>query len=151
MASIPAASRRSDCLALAPRVFRSSAFRQSFRLPRTLPFIALAAGLLLASLVLFAAPALRAQSASPHIASVTPNAGKSEDSITITGQNLGKDKVAAVFLSDDKLDHKAVVVDQESGKIIIKVPDNLKPGDYNISVQEGGAIYIQPVIFTVKT
>jgi len=95
--------------------------------------------------------ALRAQSTAPHITSVTPDTGKAEDTITITGQNLGKNNVTAVFLSDAKLDHKAVVVDQEPTKIVIKVPDNLKPGDYNISVQEGGAIYIQPVIFTVKT
>lgn len=151
MASIPAASLRSDGLALGPRVSASSASLQSTRLPRRLPFTAFPVGLLLASLVLFAAPALRAQSASPHIASVTPNTGKSEDTITINGENLGKDKVAAVFLSDAKLDHKALVVDQEPTKIVIKVPDNLKPGDYNVSMQEGAAIYIQPVIFTVKT
>jgi hypothetical protein len=98
----------------------------------------------------FPASALYAQSATAHISTVTPNSGKSNDSITITGKNLGKKQVSAVFLSDSKLDHKAVVVDQEPTKIVIKVP-LLKPGDYNISVEEGGAIYIQPVIFKVKT
>jgi hypothetical protein len=31
----------------------------------------------------------------------------------------------------------------------MKVP-HVKPGDYNISIQEGNAIYIQPVRFTVQ-
>ncbi|MGA9883545.1 MAG: IPT/TIG domain-containing protein [Candidatus Acidiferrales bacterium] len=111
----------------------------------------LAVTLAFVSLPLLVPSALRAQGSAPHIATVTPGTGKADDSITITGENLGKDKVTAVFLSDSKLDHKAVVVDQESTKIVIKVPDKLKPGDYNISVEEGGAIYIQPVIFSVKS
>ncbi|MGH9687223.1 MAG: IPT/TIG domain-containing protein [Candidatus Acidiferrales bacterium] len=103
------------------------------------------------SLSLLAPQALRAQGNSPHITAVTPGTGKADDSITITGENLGKDKVTAVFLSDSKLDHKAVVVDQEPTKIVIKVPGKLQPGDYNVSVEEGGAIYIQPIIFVVKS
>ncbi len=104
------------------------------------------------ALVAFAFPfsPLQAQNASAHIAAITPNTGKSDVSVTITGKNLGKNEVTAVFLSDAKLDHKAVVVDQEATKIVIKVPA-LKPGDYNISVEESGAIYILPVIFKVTT
>lgn len=150
MAFIPAPSRRSDRSALSSRLalFGRSPRSSSLGVKSTL---VLAAALAFASLALFAPVALRAQSASPHINSITPNTGKCQASITITGENLGKDKVAAVFLSDEKLDHKAVVVDQESTKIVITVPKDLKPGDYNISVQEGGAIYIQPVIFVVTT
>ncbi len=140
MASIPAPSRRPDRAAFVPR-------RSPHLTKVTLTVVALA----VASFALLAPSELRAQSASPHITAITPNTGKADDTITISGQNLGKDQIAAVFLSDAKLDHKAVVVDQEATKIVIKVPDDLKPGDYNISVQEGGAIYIQPVIFTVKT
>jgi hypothetical protein len=149
MASRPAPSRRSDRRTLQPRLRSPITFaRRGNGLPATLLLLAIGFALAAACLV----PSLvRAQSASPHISSITPNTGKSEDTITIAGDNLGKDKVAAVFLSDAKLDHKAVVVDQEATKIVIKVPDGLKAGDYNISVQEGGAIYIQPVIFVVKT
>ncbi|HVB87331.1 MAG TPA: IPT/TIG domain-containing protein [Candidatus Dormibacteraeota bacterium] len=92
---------------------------------------------------------VRAQNVSAEISTVTPNTGKADDSITIVGKNLDKKEVTAVFLSDTKLDHKAVVVDQEPTKIVIKVPA-LKPGDYNISIEESGSIYIQPVIFKVK-
>jgi IPT/TIG domain len=150
MAFIPAPSRRPDRAAFLSRLLPAPALRShqhSHQTRSRLAAVAFAVACLLP-----AAPAvLRAQSVSPHITAITPGTGKAEDTITITGQNLGKDKVVAVFLSDAKLDHKAVVVDQEPTKIVIKVPDNLKAGDYNISVQEGGAIYIQPVIFTVKT
>jgi IPT/TIG domain len=86
---------------------------------------------------------------SPSITAVDPTSGKVNDSITVTGQNLGKPAVAAVFLSDDKNDYKAVVVQQANDKIVLKVPD-VKPGAYNVSIQEGTAIYIQPVRFHVE-
>jgi methionine-rich copper-binding protein CopC len=149
MAMLTAPSRRSDRAELASRILpppASQRYTASCQRKSTLLAVALA----VVSLILVAPIVLRAQGAAPHISAVTPDNGKAEDSITITGDNLGKDKVAAVFLSDAKLDHKATVVDQEPTKIVIKVPDNLKPGHYNISVQEGGAIYIQPVLFTVK-
>lgn len=149
MAFHPARSRRSD-----RRLCFSRLDLNVFRRLRKSPFttyavlaIAFAVALLLLSAPSPRALAQGAQSA-PHITSITPKTGKANDSITINGQNLGKDKVAAVFLSDAKLDHKVTVVDQEPTKIVIKVP-SLKPGDYNISVEEGGAIYIQPVIFKV--
>jgi hypothetical protein len=150
MALIPVPSRRPDRSLFVPSVVPARTFNPrplSHPTKSSLAAVAFA----LAALLLAIPSTLRAQSASPHIAAITPGTGKAEDTITITGENLGKDKVAAVFLSDEKLDHKAVVVDQETTKIVIKVPDGLKAGDYNISVQEGGAIYIQPVIFTVKT
>jgi hypothetical protein len=140
MALIPVPSRRPDSCAFVPRLV-SHLTKSSL----------LAAAFAFGALLLATPSAVHAQSASPHISAITPGTGKAEDTITITGENLGKDKVAAVFLSDDKLDHKAVVVDQETTKIVIKVPNGLKAGDYNISVQEGGAIYIQPIIFTVTT
>ena len=150
MASIPVPSRRPDRSAFALYLLPAPAFhprQRSHPTKSTLAAIAFA----VASLLLAMPSMVRAQSGSPHIATVTPGSGKAEDTITITGQNLGKDKVAAVFLSDAKLDHKVVVVDQEPTKLDNKDPDGLKAGDYNISVQEGAAVYIQPIIFIVKT
>jgi hypothetical protein len=147
MAPIPAPSRRSGRNAPVSRLNPRPPFQLHRLLPRANPAIFLL-GLAIVALAFLAPFAIRAQGTAPHISAVTPDTGKADDSITITGENLGKDKVAAVFLSDAKLDHKAVVVDQEPTKIVIKVPA-LKPGDYNISVQEGAAIYIQPVIFKV--
>lgn len=86
---------------------------------------------------------------SPSVKSVDPTSGKVNDSISLEGENLGKTVVSAVYLSDDKSDYKAVIVQQASDKIVLKIPQ-VKPGDYNVSIQAGAAIYIQPVRFTVQ-
>ncbi len=85
----------------------------------------------------------------PHIATVDPASGKSDDTVTLTGTNLGKSSVAGVYLSDDKNDYKAALVDQADGKLVFKVPQ-VKPGPYNVSVQSNGQILILPVRFTVQ-
>jgi IPT/TIG domain-containing protein len=89
------------------------------------------------------------QSAQPRITSVDPTTGKVNDSITLTGENLGKGSVAGVFLSDDKNDYKAALLDQSSEKIVVKVPQ-VKPGGYNVSIQVGVQIFIEPLRFTVQ-
>jgi hypothetical protein len=112
---------------------------------RTIRKIFLACALLL----LCVAPRVVGQN-SPKITTVAPATGKVNDSVTLTGENLGKDTVSAVFLSDDKDDYKAIVVEQGSAKIILKVPQ-VKSGGYNISIQEGDKILILPVRFTVQS
>ena len=86
---------------------------------------------------------------SPSVKAVDPTSGKVNDSISVEGENLGKSVVSAVYLSDDKSDYKAVIVQQANDKIVLKIPQ-VKPGDYNVSVQSGAAIYIQPVRLTVQ-
>jgi IPT/TIG domain len=113
--------------------------------------IAHASAVLLAAAALLVLPArsIVAQEGSPHVTAVDPAAGKPNDIVTVSGDGLEKPHVAAVFLSDDKDDHKVVVVSQAADKITIKIPE-LKPGDYNISIQSGNAILIEPVRFTVQ-
>jgi hypothetical protein len=105
--------------------------------------------LISAILVLSVAARLPAQN-SPKVNMVDPLTGKVNDSVTLTGQNLGKDAVSGVFLSDDKDDFKATVVEQENAKIVLKVPQ-VKSGGYNISIQEGDKILILPLKFTVQS
>ena len=71
------------------------------------------------------------------------------DTMTVTGNNLGKASVSSVYLSDDKNDYKAAIEDQSDNKITAKVPQ-VKPGDYNISVQVGDKLFIKPVKFKVE-
>jgi hypothetical protein len=104
--------------------------------------------LIAAALLILPARQLVAQGTS-HVTAVDPPAGKPNDIVTVSGDGLEKSHVAAVFLSDDKDDHKVVVVSQTADKIMIKVPD-VKSGDYNISIQSGNAILIEPVRFTVQ-
>jgi len=101
-----------------------------------------------AALLMLSAPPLFAQN-SPSVTSVDPSSGKVNDTVTITGQNLAKPRVSAVFLSDKKTDFKATVVEQSDEKIVMKVPQ-VMPGDYNVSIQTGNTIFIQPVRFTVE-
>src|ERR1035438_8707570 len=54
----------------------------------------------------------------------------------LSDRNLAKSSVAAVFLSDDKSDYKAVVTEQSDAKIVIKIPQ-VKHGNYNLSFQIG--------------
>jgi hypothetical protein len=106
---------------------------------------------MLAIAMLFALPweTAFAQQDTPTFSSVDPLSGKVNSEITVSGNNLGKSMISAVFLSDDKNDYKAVIVDQSDTKIVMKVPA-VKPGSYNVSYQRGNSIYIQPVRFTVE-
>lgn len=102
---------------------------------------------LLAALILLP-PLILAQEAA-QVTGVDPPSGKVNDSVTVNGTNLGKGSVSAVFLSDDKDDFKATIVEQSEEKIVMKVPQ-VKSGVYRISVQVGDKILIKPVRFTVE-
>ena len=100
-------------------------------------------------LLLCLAPRAVGQS-SPKVTAVAPATGKVNDAVTLTGENLGKDSISAVYLSDDKDDYKATLVEQGNAKIVLKVPQ-VKSGGYNISIQEGDKILILPLRFTVQS
>ena len=100
----------------------------------------------LAGLIFFATLAV-AQSV-PQVTAVDPANGKVNDTVTVSGSDLGKAAVSSVFLSDDKNDYKAAIVDQTDDKITMKVPQ-VKPGDYNVSIQVGDKLFIKPVKFKV--
>jgi hypothetical protein len=106
-----------------------------------------ALALVLLAAVVLSVPLLA--QAPPRIASAEPTSGKVDDMVTLTGEHLDKATVTGVFLSDDKMDYKATIVDQSDQKIMIKVP-KVKAGQYNVSVQVANNIYIEPVHFTVQ-
>ncbi len=85
----------------------------------------------------------------PKVTGVDPASGKVNDSVTVMGESLDKGSVVGVFLSDDKMDYKATIVNQAADKIVMKIPQ-VKPGGYNISIQVGNGILIEPVRFTVQ-
>jgi IPT/TIG domain len=98
--------------------------------------------------VIFLSPIVFAQ-ATPQVTGLDPTSGKVNDKLTVSGTNLDKPGVSAVYLSDDKNDFKATIVEQSSDKIVITVPE-VKPGDYNVSLQEGDKLFIKPIKFTVQ-
>ena len=85
----------------------------------------------------------------PQVTGVEPTSGKVNDTVVVSGSNLGKASVSSVYLSDDKNDYKATIVDQSDEKISMKVPQ-VKPGDYNVSIQVGDKLFIKPVKFKVE-
>ena len=103
--------------------------------------------LFLAAMILLAQFALA--QGKPQVTTVDPASGKVNDSVTLTGENLGKESVSSVFLSDDNTDYKATVVEQAGAKIVMKVPQ-VKPGDYHVSIQVGDKIFILPLRFKVE-
>jgi hypothetical protein len=139
MANVSASGCGAGCVLSAPKVGKQRHLQRR-RNPRT-RFVFLAA-------VVFLAPLVFAQS-TPQITGVEPPSGKVNDTLTISGQNLGKDAVSAVYLSDDKNDYKATVVEQGAQKIVVKVPQ-VKPANYNISIQVGDKLFIKPVRFKVE-
>jgi hypothetical protein len=98
--------------------------------------------------VLLLASWAAAQSA-PQVTGVDPNTGKVNDTVTVSGSNLGKTSVSSVYLSDDKNDYKATIVDQNDDKITMKVPQ-VKPGEYSVSIQVGDKLFIKPIKFHVE-
>jgi hypothetical protein len=103
--------------------------------------------ILLAGVVLFSSLAVAQNS--PTVTGVDPALGKVNDTITVSGSNVGKDAVSAVYLSDDKNDYKSTIVEQTSDKITMKVPQ-VKAGSYNISLQVGDKLFIKPLKFKVE-
>jgi len=103
--------------------------------------------LVLAAMIFLAQVALA--QGKPQVTAVDPASGKVNASVTLTGENLGKESVSNVFLSDDNTDFKATVVEQAGGKIVMKVPQ-VKPGDYHVSIQVGDKIFILPLRFKVQ-
>jgi hypothetical protein len=104
--------------------------------------------LMLLAAVIFLSPLILAQT-TPQVTGVDPPSGKVNDTVTVSGQNLGKDAVSAVYLSDDKNDYKATVVEQTAEKIVMKIP-HVKPANYNVSIQVGDKLFIKPVRFRVE-
>jgi hypothetical protein len=131
-------SGRGEIASLRSATGRDQRYRMKYTRRR---LVFLAAAVLLSPLIF-------AQS-TPQVTSVEPSSGKVNDNVSVMGENLGKNAVSAVFLSDDKTDYKATVVEQTAEKIIVKVPQ-VKAGDYNISIQVGDKIFIKPLRFKVQ-
>jgi hypothetical protein len=63
-----------------------------------------------------------AQQAMPRMTSVDPMNGKKGDVIVITGENLQKELVSKVFLTDGKNDIQVEVTEQTNTEIKFKIP-----------------------------
>ena len=94
-----------------------------------------------------------AQQAMPRMTSVDPMNGKAGDVLVITGENLQKDLVSKVFLTDGKNDIQVEVTEQNNTTVKFKIPAKAT-GRLTLMVLTSGkdAKYIeQPVKVQVDT
>jgi hypothetical protein len=107
---------------------------------------------LMVSLLLGASLAAWAQQAMPRMITVEPMNGKQGDAVVVSGENLAKDAVAKLFLTDGKTDYLCEVVEQTATTIKFKIPAKAVAGRWTVMVLTTGkdAKYIeQPVKVTV--
>ena len=113
--------------------------------------ILLGLGLLIA---IMAPPPVGAQAAFPRMQAVSPDTGTIGTVLTVTGENLGKDIVKSVYLTDSKTDWKTEIIEQTPSEIKVKIPDNAKAGRFSLMILTGGSdpkLIEQPVKVTVET
>ncbi|MFN0102027.1 MAG: hypothetical protein ACKV2U_08050 [Bryobacteraceae bacterium] len=98
------------------------------------------------------AVALSAQSKSPRMATVTPDTGKPAAEYAAAGENLAKDAIKELYLTDGKNDIKMEIVAQKDDSIQFKVPASTKPGRYSLMVltADGKHFIEQPVKLTIE-
>lgn len=107
---------------------------------------------LLTAMFLFFVAVLAAQGM-PKMSAVEPAQGKPGDELTVTGENLDKNSVAEIYLTDGKNDTKLSVVQQAATTIKFKIPANAKQGRFSLMILTAGAdpkLIEQPVKVTVQ-
>jgi len=100
--------------------------------------VILAAILVVLGLVFAASQPAWAQANFPKMESVTPQTAKVGDVVTVQGENLGKNIVEAVYLTDGQNDIKMEIVEQTPTTIKFRITEKVKPGKYNLMVLTGG-------------
>jgi hypothetical protein len=88
----------------------------------------------------------------PRLSIVTPDSGKAGDEFTATGENVGKQLVKELYLTDGKDDTKVQIVTQKDDSIVFKVPAGAKAGRYSLMILSGdGKQFLeQPVKLTIE-
>ena len=99
---------------------------------------------------------LSAQASFPRMTMVDPMTAKAGDVVRASGENLDKDNVSEVFLTDNKSDFKVQITEQAATAIKFRVPDSVKPGRFGLVIRTPGTQanpakdYVQPVKVTVE-
>ena len=88
--------------------------------------------------VLFASLLLLSQSIMPQMQTVEPASAKIGDIVTVTGENLDRNIVAALYLTDGREDFKVEITDQTANAIKFKIPPTAKYGRLALMVLTKG-------------
>jgi hypothetical protein len=68
----------------------------------------------------------------PVMRTVDPEAVKAGAVAAVSGEFLDKSRVAEVYLTDGKVDIKVEIIEQASGSLKFRVPENTAAGRYNL-------------------
>jgi len=93
--------------------------------------------------------AVAADSKTPRITTVEPDNGKVGDTATAKGENLDKDVVADLYLTDGKNDVKTIITARAPDSITFKIPQ-LQPGRYRLMTGSKTTMIEQPVMYEVN-
>ena len=86
---------------------------------------------------------------SPRLTAVEPDNGKVGDVAIAKGENLDKDTVADLFLTDGKNDVKAEITERTADSLKFKIPQ-IKAGRYRLMTANKTSMIEQPVVFEVN-
>jgi len=92
-------------------------------------------------------------SVAPMMTSVEPSSGKIGDVLVVQGASLGRDAVAALYLTDGQHDTKVVITEQTPTSITFKIPPQAKAGRFALMVLTRGEkakLIEEPVKITVE-
>ena len=90
------------------------------------------------AVVLAALCVVYAQQAMPRMSTVEPGNGKTGDVITVAGENLQKDTVSKVYLTDGKNDTEVQIMEQSATAIKFKIPAKVAAGRLALMVLTAG-------------
>jgi len=96
---------------------------------------------------------IMAQTVLPRMTSVEPTTAKTGADVGVVGENLDKDNVTEVYLTDGKNDFRVQVIKQAASAITFKVPASMKPGRFSLMVRTSSTppkLVEQPVKLTVE-
>ena len=96
---------------------------------------------------------LRSQVGVPMMRSVEPDSGKVGEILEIQGENLGQDRVTALYLTDENTDIKVLILDQTATSIRFRIPPGAKPGRLALMVltnDKPPRLIEEPVKITVE-
>ena len=104
------------------------------------------------TLIVAACLAIYAQQAMPRMTSADPAGGKAGDVIAVAGENLGKNLVAKVYLTDGTHDFEASITEQTDTAIKIKIPEksNGRLALMILTTGKDAKLIEQPVKVTVE-
>ena len=93
------------------------------------------------------------QQVMPRMTTVDPDNGKAGDLITVAGENLEKNQVAKVYLTDGKNDVVVEVTEQAPTSLKFKIPTKATSGRFALMLLTTGKdpkLIEQPVKLTVE-